>query len=158
MKGGFSNKIIGLQNVILWEYVCLWCVLMFTLNKETNSFTFAYGWWFEGDIYASANVVGLWNKNTTDGTLGLFDSDNTHYQYGSNITFVFGSKEISYHQLVSKIFRIIQSKSNGLKSYCQTQMFLLQSVVSVMSVIPKLLIGLISPAWPSLTEPGLQSL
>lgn len=43
----------------------------------------------------SANVVGWWNKNTTDGTLGLFDSDNTHYQCGSNITFVFGSQETS---------------------------------------------------------------
>ena len=40
-------------------------------------------------------VVCLRNKNTTDGTLGLFDSDNTHYHYQSASTFVFGSKETS---------------------------------------------------------------
>ena len=34
MKGGFSNKIIGLQNVILWEYVCLCVYDVFSLNKD----------------------------------------------------------------------------------------------------------------------------
>ena len=71
---------------------------MFTLNKETIiplPSHMVHGLKHERDIYTSAKVVGLSNKNTTDGTLGLFDSDNTHYHYqhGSNITFVFGSKE-----------------------------------------------------------------